>query len=71
MFRDFVDRSKKLLLFCSAAFFACLLAFTAPSACAQANQGAIAGVVQITGPKTFQNSTPDSRFLQISAKYVF
>jgi hypothetical protein len=26
---------------------------------------------QITGPKFFQNNTPDSRFLQISAKYVF
>jgi len=26
---------------------------------------------QITGPKFFQNNTPDSRFLQLSAKYVF
>jgi hypothetical protein len=26
---------------------------------------------QITGPKFFQNNTPDSRFLQISGKYVF
>ena len=25
----------------------------------------------INGPKTFQNNTPDARFLQISAKYVF
>jgi hypothetical protein len=26
---------------------------------------------QITGPKTFQNNTPDARFLQLSMKYVF
>jgi hypothetical protein len=26
---------------------------------------------QITGPKFFQNNTPDSRFLQLSVKYVF
>jgi hypothetical protein len=25
----------------------------------------------ITGPKTFQNNTPDARFLQLSLKYVF
>jgi hypothetical protein len=26
---------------------------------------------QITGPKTFQNNTPDARFLQLSLKYAF
>lgn len=26
---------------------------------------------QITGPKTFQNNTPDSRFFQLSLKYIF
>jgi hypothetical protein len=26
---------------------------------------------QITGPKFFQNNTPDARFLQLSLKYVF
>ncbi len=25
----------------------------------------------ITGPKFFQNNTPDARFFQIAAKYVF
>lgn len=50
MFRNFVDRSKKLLL-CNASLFvclpiACMLAFTVPSASAQTDQGAITGVVQ-------------------------
>ena len=26
---------------------------------------------QITGPQVFQNYTPDARFFQLSAKYVF
>jgi hypothetical protein len=25
----------------------------------------------ITGPKSFQNNTPDSRFFQLALKYVF
>jgi hypothetical protein len=25
----------------------------------------------ITGPKTFQNNTPDARFFQLSLKYAF
>jgi hypothetical protein len=34
-----------------------------------ANTSTAAGV--ITGPKNFQSNTPDARFLQLSAKYVF
>jgi hypothetical protein len=26
---------------------------------------------QITGPRTFQNFTPDARFIQLAAKFVF
>ncbi|WP_158819636.1 TonB-dependent receptor [Granulicella sp. S156] len=45
MFRNFVDKSRILLL-CSALIVICLLAFTVPSAWAQTDQGAITGVVQ-------------------------
>jgi hypothetical protein len=47
MFRNFVNRSKKLTLYGSwLAVYFCLCAFTFPSAWAQTDQGAITGVVQ-------------------------
>ena len=72
MFRSFVDRSKKLL-FCSALMFACLLAFTVPSAWAQTDQGAITGVVQddqgaiIPGAKVTLTATDTSFVLERTA----
>jgi len=77
MFRNFVDRSKKLLL-CSASLFACLLfvcllAFTAPLASAQTDQGAITGVVQddqgavIPGAKVTLTATDTSFVLERTA----
>ena len=77
MFRDLVDRSKKLL-FCSAPLFAglfviCLLSFTAPSAWAQTDQGAITGVVQddqgavIPGAKVTLTATDTSFVLERTA----
>jgi Carboxypeptidase regulatory-like domain len=44
MFKDFLDRSKKLLLY-SALSAICLLSFTMPSAWAQVDQGSVTGTV--------------------------
>ena len=67
MFKDFVTYREQLLQFRVDVFN--LLntpAYGDPSTSNDSNKGGL-----ITAPQTFQNNTPDARFFQLSAKYIF
>jgi Carboxypeptidase regulatory-like domain/TonB dependent receptor len=67
VFRDFQTFENQRLQFRVDAFNA--LNTPAYGAVSTANDGATGGL--ITAPRTLQNFTPDARFFQLSAKYIF
>jgi hypothetical protein len=67
LFKDFATFRKQYLSFRVDAFNI----LNHPTLANPSNTNNSSNGGQITGPKFFQNNTPDSRFLQISAKYVF
>ena len=67
LFKNFIVFRKQYLQFRADAFNL----LNHPTLGNPSNSGNTSNGGQITGPKFFQNNTPDARFLQLSLKYAF